>query len=347
MLCLGSAVGFACPKTISSKGACRQRPDGTVNTHPGPNYPPGAIQEFQPTMMAAVSKIWDILKKGVEEVVGKGSPVTRFLFQVAYSGRYYATQQGRDSPLFKAIVFKKLRDMLGGQLLVGLSGGGPISADVQGFVRTAFCVPLLQCYALTETCCAGSVQMLEDTRFGNVGSPLGSVEIKLRSCVNDQLEPEVLDRRGRPYKSTDEDHYGTPCVGRGEVLIRGPSISSGYFKQPEKTAEVFDKEGWFHSGDVCIFNADGSLMIVDRLKNLVKLKGGEYIAIESMEKEYSTSPYVNGVTGGLMCYGNGDMDRPIALIQANTAEIEKWAKNEGVAYDSVEALCKDAKAEKA
>mmetsp|Transcript_148056 Transcript_148056/g.369082 ORF Transcript_148056/g.369082 Transcript_148056/m.369082 type:complete len:770 (-) Transcript_148056:371-2680(-) len=347
MLCLGAAVGFACPKTISSKGACRVKPDGTLNMKAGYPYPPGAIQEFRPTCMVAVPKIWDILKKGVEEVVGKGSALQQFLFQVAYTGRYFAVQQGRESPLFRGVVFKKLSDMLGGKLAVGITGGGPISADVHGFIRTAFCMPLMQGYALTETSCAGSVQMFEDVRFGVVGPPLGSVELRIRSCVNDKGEAEVLDRSGKPYLESDREHYGTPCIGRGEVMIRGPSVSSGYFKQPDKTAEVFDLDGWFHTGDVGLFTPDGALMIVDRVKNLVKLKGGEYIAIEAMEKEYSTSAFVNGVHGGIMCYGDGDMDRPVALVQANTVELEKWAKAQGTTYKSVEELCKLPVAEKA
>merc|ERR1740121_780767 len=308
MFCLGASVGFACPKTISSKGACRERPDGSLSTKPDLEYAPGAIQEFKPTVMAAVPKIWDILKKGVEEVVGKGSPVAQFLFQAAYSARYFATMQGRESPLFKAVVFKKLVNMLGGRLKGGITGGGPISADVQGFIRTAFCMPLLQGYALTETSCAGAVQEFSDVRFGVVGPPVGSVEIKLRSCLDDKSQPEVLDRKHKPY---------------------------------------FDKDGWFHTGDVALFTPDGALMIVDRLKNLVKLKGGEYIAIEAMEKEYSSSAYVNGQNGGVMCYGDGEMDRPVALVQANTVELEKWAKEAGVKYANVDELCANPQAEKA
>mmetsp|Transcript_46528 Transcript_46528/g.149452 ORF Transcript_46528/g.149452 Transcript_46528/m.149452 type:complete len:782 (-) Transcript_46528:279-2624(-) len=338
-LSLGSAVGFGDPRTISSKGACRQRPDGSINTKGEYPYPPGAIQEFRPTLMAAVPKIWDILKKGVEEVVGKGSPLKKMLFQIAYSGRFWAVSQGRESPLFKKLIFSKLKDMLGGRLKVGLTGGGPISADVQNFISTAFAMPLLQGYALTETCCAGTVQMLADVRNGVVGPPLACVELKLRSCFNDMGEPEILDRMMKPYKADDKSHYGTNCLGRGEVMLRGPSVSSGYFKQVDKTKEVFDTDGWFHSGDVGLFTPDGSLMIVDRVKNLVKLKGGEYIAIEAMEKEYSTSVYVNAVNGGLLCFGDGEMDRPVALIQANLPELEKWATGSGITYGKPEEIC--------
>jgi len=84
---------------------------------------------------------------------------------------------------------------------------------------------------------------------------------------------------------------------------------------------------------------------VDRVKNLVKLKGGEYIAIENMEKEYQTSPYVNGLNGGIMCFGDGDMDRPVALVQANVAEVGKWAKQQGMDSSDVESLCRDKKVE--
>jgi len=347
MLSLGNAIGFACPKTISSKGAVRVRPDGSMNTKPGYPYPPGAIQEYRPTVMAAVPKIWDILKKGVEDVVGKGSPLTQVLFQAAYSSRFLATMQNRETPLLRAVVFKKLVDMMGGHISLGLTGGGPISAGLHGFIRTAFCIELIQGYALTETTCAGSIQSRGDTSFGVVGPPFPSVEIKVRSCLDGNGDPECLDRKGRPYLASDRTHFGMPCCGRGEVLIRGPSVSSGYFKQPDKTAEVFDSDGWFRSGDVGVIREDGALMIVDRLKNLVKLKGGEYVAIEAMEREYSTSPYVNGVHGGIMCYGDGDMDRPVALVQVNTDELKKWAKNNEIKFKSLEELCKNPAAEKA
>mmetsp|Transcript_136672 Transcript_136672/g.241015 ORF Transcript_136672/g.241015 Transcript_136672/m.241015 type:complete len:777 (-) Transcript_136672:54-2384(-) len=345
-LSLGFAVGYADPRTISSKGACRQRPDGTINTKPEYPYPPGAIQEFKPSVMAAVPKIWDILKKGVEENVGKMSPVLKYLFQVAFSGRHWAVQQYRDSPLFKAVVLKKLKAMMGGNLKLGITGGGPIAGDVQNFIRVAFSIPLLQGYALTESTCAGTIQQKWDVRNGIVGSPVPSVELKLRSCIGKDGEAEVLDREKKPYLETDTAHYGKTCAGRGEVLIRGPSVSKGYFKQPDKMVGIFDSEGWFHSGDVGLFLPDGSLMLVDRVKNLVKLKGGEYIAIEAMEKEYTTSPYVNALGGGVMCYGDGDMDRPVALVQANAAEIVKLATSNGIPTGNIEQLCKNPTIEK-
>ena len=74
---------------------------------------------------------------------------------------------------------------------------------------------------------------------------------------------------------------------------------------------------WFHTGDIGVYTPDGSMMLVDRLKNLIKLKGGEYIALESMEASYSTSPYCAALNGGVMVYGDGEMDRPVALFQVH------------------------------
>merc|ERR1712216_847443 len=98
----------------------------------------------------------------------------------------------------------------------------------------------------------------------------------------------VTDRVGCEYKGTDTKQYGTACIGRGEILIRGGSVSSGYYKQPDKTAEEFDDQGWFHTGDVGVWRTDGTLMIVDRIKNLIKLLGGEYIAVEAMEAAFAS-----------------------------------------------------------
>jgi len=332
-LTLGCNVGYADPRTLTSTGAVRERPDGSLSTAPSNVCPPGAIQEFAPTFMAGVPKVWDILKKAMEDKVAELSPVKRMLFSIAFVGRARALAQHREAPLLKALVFSKFAKMLGGNLKGTISGGGAISSEVQTFVRTAFAAPSVQGYALTETCCSATVQPLDDNNFDGVaGPPLTSVEIRLASC-------DINDRDGKPYKSTDDAHLGARCVGRGEVQMRGPPVTAGYFKQPDKTAEVFTADGWFRSGDVGVWRPDGMLMIVDRLKNLIKLKGGEYIAIEAMEKEYSTSPYVSGANGGLLCYGDADMDRPVALVVADEKKVTQFADENGIAYDSWEALC--------
>jgi long-chain acyl-CoA synthetase len=332
MLTFGARLGYADPKSISSKGACRMDPEGNIVTEPSKsfpideqfNYAPGGIQAFRPTFMAAVPKIWDILVKGVQDALDKKSVLVQHLVGVAFAWRSFLLSIGCDSILFKKLFDKLFAPLLGGRQKIFISGGGPISEEIQGAIRTLFGCPLVQGYALTETCCAGTVQYYGDPRNGIVGQPISSVELSLLDCATYvqnpstgrlDMEASVLDRFGKPYLIKDRTHYGQECLGRGEVVIRGPSVSSGYLKMPEKTSEDFDDKGWFHTGDIAVLLTDGSFKIVDRLKNLIKLRGGEYVAIEAMEKEYSKSSFVNSVDGGIMCYGDGEMDRPIALVQ--------------------------------
>ena len=102
---------------------------------------------------------------------------------------------------------------------------------------------------------------------------------------------------------------------------------------PDKTKEVFTEDGWFHTGDIGQFMSDGSIRIVDRKKNLVKLKSGEYVALEKMEMVYGNSDFVDAINGGICCYADGDMDRPVAMIQLNEGAAMKWAKTNGVTGD--------------
>jgi long-chain acyl-CoA synthetase len=349
MLTHGAKLGYSDPKTISSAGALRQMPDGTYNDQPTGfgNSPPGGIQEFAPTSMAAVPKIWDILKKGVEDSIDKKGPVMRAIFQAAFSARSAALQQGREAPLL-GLLFKKVGGALGGRVKVAISGGGPLNAEVQNFIRVAMHFNLIQGYGLTESCSCGTIQMPDSVADGIVGPPVGCISMHLESCdaKDDNGAYEFLDRSKKPYLSTDKMHYNEPCLGRGEVWLRGRNMSSGYYCKEAATKKEFDEQGWFHTGDIAIWTPNGTLKIVDRLKNLVKLKGGEYVAIESMEATYAASVFVNGKNGGVMCYADGDMDKPVALVQVNDYELKKWAQANNVEFDSVETLCKNPEAVK-
>jgi len=181
---------------------------------------------------------------------------------------------------------------------------------------------------LTETCAGVSIQAEDDLRGGIAGVPIPSVEVKLEST------PEVGDKAGQPYLSTDRhDVEGNPVYGRGEIVVRGINISCGYYMMSDTTKEVFESNGWFHTGDIGQFMSDGSIRIVDRKKNLVKLKGGEYVALEKMEMTYGNSHFVDAIAGGICCYGDGDMDRPVALMQLNETVASKWAKENGISSD--------------
>lgn len=336
----GAEIGYSDTKTFTSKGAIRQTPDGDLHYAAGWPYPPGGMQEFKPTVMVAVPMVWDGIKKGAEEIIGAKGTVIKFLLQAAFTGMCWARAQGRPTPLLK-IFFKATSGATGGRLKFAASGGGPISSEVQTAMSILGGFNLVQGYALTETTMAGSVMDPYDVDCSNCGGPVSSVEMMLRSVTGPE---DPKDPQGEYYQADDEEHLGKPCQGRGEVCIRGPSVSMGYFKQPQKTAEAW-VDGWFRTGDIAYWDMKGRLVIVDRLKNLIKLKGGEYIAVENMEKEYSTSPYVrSGANGGIMCYGDGDMRRPVAIVQVNMPELKKWAAGAGLSGLTDDQLCADKKA---
>jgi len=382
MLSFGSQIGYADPRSISSKGACRAFKGSSkteINFEAALVNAPGAVQEFKPTCLAAVPKIWEIFKQTVEGTVEKGSGVSRVIFEAAFAAVKNAATW-RYCPLLNLLFTKKIGAVVGGRMKAGISGGGAISPEVQNFCRIAFGFPLIQGYALTETCCGGCVQLPNDSEDGIVGACMASVEIKLESS------PDFMDRSGKSYMNEDTEHplekisegtATTPavwktmaCAGRGEVWIRGPSVSLGYYakgadaeKMTKKTEEEFSDNGvkypnagaepklsdfsWFKTGDIALMTPDGRLKIVDRKKNLVKLKGGEYISYEAMEKAYGNCEFVNALNGGVMCWGSGDVDKAVALIQVKTDELANRAIEAGIIQKTPEtaeekdALCED------
>ena len=130
MITLGCTICYADPKTLTAKGS----------------YPIGALEQFSPNLMVGVPKIWDVIEKGVQAKVAASSPVARFLVETAFQARTFAINHGFDTPLFKALVFKKFGKVVGGNLRIALSGGGPLNSEVQVFIRTCFGCPLFQGY---------------------------------------------------------------------------------------------------------------------------------------------------------------------------------------------------------
>lgn len=308
----GTCLCYCDPKTLTPAGA----------------YPIGALEQYKPTFMIAVPKLWDVIKKGVQAKIGGESKVKQYLVNTAYESRMRAMKLGFDTPLFNALVFKKFSKVVGGELVLAASGGGPLNGDVQDFISTTFGCPLVQGYGLTETCAGLTVQDPRDDRQGIAGAPIPCCEVKVVSC------PDITDKAGLPYLSTDrKDVNGSPVFGRGEICVKGDNVGLGYYMMPEKTKEEFDGDGWFHTGDIGQFAADGSVQIVDRKKNLIKLKGGEYIAVENMEMIYGNCRFVDAVAGGICCYGDGDMDRPIAIMQLNKVVVMNWAKANNIKGD--------------
>lgn len=113
---------------------------------------------------------------------------------------------------------------------------------------------------------------------------------------------------------------------QGEILIRGMPVLKEYYLNPEETQKAITPDGWFKTGDIGEFDSVGHLRIIDRVKNLVKLQGGEYIALEKLESVYRSSPAVQNI----MVHGDGEHSRPIAVIYVNEPAVKEMAKGAGV-----------------
>lgn len=316
---LGHEVAYADPKSLLPG--------------PGKCYPVGGLEEFKPTLMAGVPKVWEGIKAGAQAKVAAAGEGPKFLIALAIKMKSSAAKQYRYTPLFN-VLLKKFKRTVGGRLKCCLSGGGAISGEVQEWCRTALDCPLVQGYGLTETCAGATIQMPDDPSIGIAGTPLSSVELTLHS------EPDFKDAQDRPYLTTDRVHSdGRPCAGRGEVWIRGGNVTLGYYKMPEVTAKDFDRDGFFHTGDIGMLTPGGALLIIDRKKNLVKLKGGEYVALEKMNTAYANSPFVNIESGGVCCYAGSELDRPVALAQCQLGMLQQVSAE--ASKLSGDALCSD------
>lgn len=192
-----------------------------------------------------------------------------------------------------AIVFKKWREGVGGNLTCMVSGSAALSPRLNRMFWGAG-IPILEGYGLTETSPVISVNKMEKSGFGigMVGKPLANVDVKLA-----------------------ED---------GEILVKAPSVMMGYYNKPELTQEVMTEDGYFKTGDIGTF-INGNLKITDRKKEIFKTSGGKYIAPQLIENDLKQSQFIEQI----MVIGEGEK-MPCAFIQPNFDTLKAWATNERI-----------------
>jgi len=222
-----------------------------------------------------------------------------------------------NAPMWNKLLFSKMAALLGGRVRVIITGAAPLAPNVQDFLRICFCCKIIQGYGLTETCAIGTASHVDDYTSGHVGPPSVCVEIKLVDV------PEM------GYTSAAKPQ-------RGEVCIRGATVFKGYYKMPEKTAEDLERNGWFHTGDIGEWQANGTLKIIDRKKNIFKLAQGEYVAAEYLETVYIRSKLVTQI----FVYGDSFKNYLVAVIVPDPEQVTHWATSQGIKGD-LATLCKD------
>ncbi|MGD9253443.1 MAG: long-chain fatty acid--CoA ligase [Holophagae bacterium] len=277
------------------------------------------IATIKPTVFASVPRIYEKVYDRVMEKVGSAPAVRRALFnwaigtgRKAYPERIAGREPGGLSyGLAEKLVLSKVREALGGRLRYCISGGAPLPLFINEFFHSIG-IRILEGYGLTETSPVISVNGYDGgmSRLGTVGKAISNVEAKIA-----------------------ED---------GELCVKGPSVMKGYWNLPDRTAEVFDADGYFCTGDIAEIDDDGFIRITDRKKDIIVTAGGKNIAPQPIEAELKRSPLVdNAVIIG---------DRRaflVVLLSPNSEELENWAKARGISFTSVEDITRHPDAEQA
>ncbi|WP_433342401.1 AMP-dependent synthetase/ligase [Streptomyces sp. CA-253872] len=277
----------------------------------------------RPTYMAAVPRIFEKVYNGVAAKAREGGEAKYKIFQWAagIAREYAKTSQDNfrrtgtatvplglrtKHALADKLVYGKIREAMGGRLRAAISGSAALAPEI-GFFFAGAGVHILEGYGLTESSAASFVNPGEAYRTGTVGKPLPGTEVRIA-----------------------ED---------GEILLRGPGIMAGYHGLPEKTAEVLEPDGWFHTGDIGELSVDGYLRITDRKKDIIKTSGGKYIAPAEVEGQFKAiCPYVSNI----LVHG-GDRNFCSALISLDEEALLGWAKENGLDGKPYEEIVADPK----
>ena len=260
---------------------------------------PQALLEVRPTIFVGVPRVYEKIHAQVD-LKAKGFP-RKFIYRWALSvGRAHRSEILADNTpgslawkLCDRLVYSKVRAGMGGRAEVFISGGAPLGRELAEWYADIG-IRVDEGYGLTETSPVIAVNSPAAHKLGTVGKPLANVEVR-----------------------TAED---------GEILVRGPSVFRGYWKQPQETQAALT-EGWFKTGDIGNVDGDGFLSVTDRKKDLIKTSGGKFIAPQPIENSLKLSPLI-GVAAIL-----GDRRKfPAVMISPNFTLLEQWAKENNVPF---------------
>lgn len=229
-----------------------------------------ALKEVKPWAMCSVPRLYEKIYQLLLGKIQSAGALKQKLFKSAIKvGREYASykREGKDVPfflglqykLFSKLVFKKIKNELGGNLEFMPVGGAMLKKEISEFFE-AIGMPVIVGYGLTETCATVTAYPPKGYVHGSVGVPLKGVDVKIGA----------------------ED----------EILVKYKGVMREYYKNPEETAKVFTEDGYFRTGDAGRFDEKGNLYIIDRIKDLMKTSNGKYIAPQSIELPLQTHPSI-------------------------------------------------------
>ncbi len=273
-----------------------------------------AMAAVKPTIFVAVPRVYERVRQSVESKSAKAGGLKAKIFTWAVktgAGHREAVANGRTpgSPLWKLanrLVYRKIADAFGGRVHTFVAGGAPLGIDLSRWFADVG-LPIFEGYGLTETSPVIAVNRPGANKLGTVGQTMPNIECRI----------------------AEED---------GELLVKGPSVFPGYWNKPEATADVFDAEGFFHTGDVGNIDSEGYLSITDRKKELLKTIGGKLVAPQPIEAKLKVSALV-----GYAALQGDNRKYITAIVSPNFPALEEWASGEGIAAGDHAVLVREPK----
>jgi long-chain acyl-CoA synthetase len=267
---------------------------------------PIALQEARPTFAMSVPRLYEkMYARAFENALASGAFKKRIFFWARAVADRWADHVLAGHPprgplawqyaLAQKLVFSKITARTGGRIRYFVSGGAPLSPEINKFFFAAG-LTILEGYGLTETSPVIGVNSPTEFRIGTIGRPIAGVEVKI--------------------------------ADDGEILTRGPHVMQGYWNRPDATAEAIDADGWFHTGDIGVIE-DGFIRITDRKKDLIVTAGGKNIAPQHIENGFKTNKYVS------QAVMIGDKRKfPVVLIVPEFPALERWAALHNIMWAS-------------
>ncbi|KAG0140300.1 hypothetical protein CROQUDRAFT_674731 [Cronartium quercuum f. sp. fusiforme G11] len=287
------------------------------------------IQLVKPTRFVSVPRVLNRVYQAIQAQLntpGLKSKLARY----ALSTKLQRLKDTGDHThwLWDLIVFKKVKEALGGKIRLIASGSAPIAPEVLEFLKVAFVTKVIEGYGATENAGTATRCLTEDPEpEGTVGPPQVGLEFKL------------VDVPDMKYFVTDKP------FPRGEICVRGEVCIPGYWQDEKKTKELIDEDGWQHSGDIGQIDSKGRLRIIDRIKNLLKLAQGEYVALEKVEGIYN----LNNLVSQIFVHGDSLESHLIGIVVPDPVTFAPFVSKvlgKNISSTDIEGLDKATKDEK-